>query len=318
MLRASLEDLLPKLTAERPFQSVLEHGDASAVVYAPRGVDQQYAHDQAEVYVIARGRGRFINGPRTIDFAPGDLLFVDVAVQHRFIEFTSDFVVWAVFFGPSILGRYRFSASTAEGPVHSGEVSIEQKQGDTTTRGEDVFHAIWRPATGPILNGLGFGRERHIAFARAPGDEIRQTGLVEYRLEDGRLQARWAHHAYGAMIGRGVGTREGTPQNQFIGQYTIQYTDDAGNPAFSPFTLQIEGEGQVRRLRWDSPGTMLAGIGIETDGMLVAAWGPVGLDLGLVDYVSPLSGNPMLAGRTVQTDGKTIDVENVSLIPLPP
>jgi hypothetical protein len=318
MLRASLEDLLPKLTAEQPFQYVLEHGDASAVVYAPRGTDQQHAHDKAEVYVIARGRGRFLNGPRTIDFAPGDLLFVDVAVQHRFTEFSSDFVVWAVFFGPSILGRYRFSVGTAQPPDQSGEISIEQKQADGTTRGEDVFHAIWRPTTGPILNGLGFGRERHIAFARAPGDESRQTGLVEYRIEDGQLQARWAHPSSGAMIGRGVGTRKGAPQNQFIGQYTIQYTDDAGKPVFSPFALQIEGEGQVRRLSWDSPDTKLAGIGIETDGVLAAAWAPVGLDLGLVDYVSPLPGNPMLTGRTVQTGGKTIGVETVSLTVPPP
>jgi hypothetical protein len=52
--------------------------------------------------------------------------------------------------------------------------------------------------------------------------------------------------------------------------------------------------------------------------VLVAAWGPVGLDLGLVDYVSPLPGNPILTGRTVQSGGKTIGVENVSLTVLPP
>jgi len=312
MHHATLETLLSALTAAQPFQFVLENGDASVVVYAPHDVDRQYAHDRAEVYVVARGHGQFLNGRQSTEFSSGDLLFVDVAVQHRFVKFSPDLAVWAVFFGPSILGRHRFAAGTAS-PDSSGELLIEQKQGSAATRGEDVFRATWNTAGGPTLNGLGFGRNGHISFARADAGQSDQVGLVEYGLAGGHLRARWAHPAFVGMIGFGDGVRQSGSANGFLGRYSIQYTDDSGKPIFDPFILDIVAEGSTLRLAWDAPNSKLAGIGVETDGMLVAAWGPPSIAAGLVDYNSPVPGLPRLTGRTVQTGATEVGLENVSL-----
>ena len=34
-------------------------------------------------------------------FGPGDALYVDAGVEHRFVEFSDDFAVWVVFYGPA-------------------------------------------------------------------------------------------------------------------------------------------------------------------------------------------------------------------------
>ncbi len=312
MDHASLEELLPKLTPGHPFQFVLDHGDTSAVVYAPVNADRQYAHDQAEVYVVVRGRGRFLNGLRIIEFAAGDLLFVDVGVQHRFFDFTSDFVVWAVFFGPSILGDHKFTTRSIDSPERSGALLIEQRQGDDKKQGEDIFQATWRPAGGTTLRGLGFGRNRHISFARTTSDKI---GLAEYRIEGDRLHARWAHSDFGdgGQIGLGDGIAQGGTPSGFIGRYTIEYKDGAGHPIFVPFTLDIISDGAVRRLTWGSDVMKFKGTGIEEDGVLVAAWGTPGLDLELVDYSSPLPGAPVLTGHSVRSGSSVVGFEDVSL-----
>jgi hypothetical protein len=312
MHHASLEEFLPKLTPAHPFQFALRLGEASTVVYAPVPVDRQYAHDQAEVYVVVRGRGRLLNGPIDIEFATGDLLFVDVGVQHRFIDFTPDLVVWAVFFGPSILGDHRFVVPSSGAPERAGTLSIDQKQGDDKNRGEDIFRAVWRPATGQSLAGLGFGRDRYLSFARTVGEKI---GLVEYRRENNQLHARWTHSNLGGQIGLGDGVAQGEIPDGFIGSYTIRYKNSAGDPIYGPLRLEIVGEGLVRRLKWVSEEMKFEGIGIEADGVLVAAWEAPGTDLELVDYSSPLPGRPVLTGRTVQTGSSVIGVEDVNLAP---
>ncbi len=80
---------------------VLRHGTMIVRLYAPLGADHQTPHDQDEVYVIARGSGWFVNGDQRHVFAPGDVLFVPAGVVHRFEEFTEDFVVWVIFYGPA-------------------------------------------------------------------------------------------------------------------------------------------------------------------------------------------------------------------------
>lgn len=69
--------------------------------YSPRDIDRQSPHDQDEVYVIVRGRGRFENGGDVVEFQPGDALFVPAGVEHRFLDFTEDTQMWVVFYGPS-------------------------------------------------------------------------------------------------------------------------------------------------------------------------------------------------------------------------
>ncbi len=91
--------LLPGPGGER-FARVLGHGSMEVEVYAPRGSDPQTPHTRDELYVVVRGSGRFVNGPKRHAFGPGDVLFVPAGVEHRFEDFTEDLVVWVVFYGP--------------------------------------------------------------------------------------------------------------------------------------------------------------------------------------------------------------------------
>ena len=68
--------------------------------YAPEKVDLQTPHGQDELYVVVRGEGWFVNGDQRHRFGPGDVLFVPAGVVHRFEEFSEDFLVWVVFYGP--------------------------------------------------------------------------------------------------------------------------------------------------------------------------------------------------------------------------
>jgi mannose-6-phosphate isomerase-like protein (cupin superfamily) len=41
-----------------------------------------------------------VNGDARFRFGPGDVLFVPAGVEHRFEDFSDDFVTWVVFYGP--------------------------------------------------------------------------------------------------------------------------------------------------------------------------------------------------------------------------
>jgi len=92
--------LLPGPGGERSAQ-VFEHGSLTVKVYAPRGHDPQQPHTRDEVYVVARGRGEFVSdrGER-VSFGPNDFLFAAAGVAHRFENFSDDFAVWVLFYGP--------------------------------------------------------------------------------------------------------------------------------------------------------------------------------------------------------------------------
>jgi quercetin dioxygenase-like cupin family protein len=49
---------------------------------------------------VAAGRGKLRVGDRVDPIAPGALLFVAAHEVHRFEEFSDDFAVWVVFYGP--------------------------------------------------------------------------------------------------------------------------------------------------------------------------------------------------------------------------
>ena len=46
------------------------------------------------------GTDMFINGEGRKPFGPGEVLFVPAGADHRFEEFTADFVTWVFFYGP--------------------------------------------------------------------------------------------------------------------------------------------------------------------------------------------------------------------------
>jgi len=90
---------LPGPKGER-FATVFEHGSLEAEVYAPRGADPQTPHTRDEVYIVVEGSGEFINGASRERFGPGDFLFVSAGIEHRFVNFSDDLVVWVIFYGP--------------------------------------------------------------------------------------------------------------------------------------------------------------------------------------------------------------------------
>ncbi|HEX8921056.1 MAG TPA: cupin domain-containing protein, partial [Pyrinomonadaceae bacterium] len=67
---------------------------------APRGTDPQQPHTRDEAYIVAQGSGQFINGEQREAFAAGDFLFVPAGVEHRFVNFTDDLILWVIFYGP--------------------------------------------------------------------------------------------------------------------------------------------------------------------------------------------------------------------------
>jgi len=79
---------------------LFRHGTLTVKLYAPRGSDPQTPHSRDEVYVIASGTGRFRLGSQETSFAPGDVIFVPAAQEHRFTEFSDDFATWVFFYGP--------------------------------------------------------------------------------------------------------------------------------------------------------------------------------------------------------------------------
>ena len=91
--------LLPTPEGKRSI-TVLEHGTLQVKIYAPRGVDPQQPHTRDEAYIVARGSGEFINGESRQPFSAGDFLFAPAGVEHRFVNFTDDFYVWVIFYGP--------------------------------------------------------------------------------------------------------------------------------------------------------------------------------------------------------------------------
>lgn len=102
-----LAGALCKLEQSTGARSVLlfEHGTLQVKMYVPRGangekIDPQTPHTRDELYVVAQGSGLFFNGETRRRFHPGDLIFAPAGSPHRFEEFSDDFAVWVMFYGP--------------------------------------------------------------------------------------------------------------------------------------------------------------------------------------------------------------------------
>jgi mannose-6-phosphate isomerase-like protein (cupin superfamily) len=100
--RLSVHEARQQLAAQPDALSVelFRHGTLQVKLYAPRGRDPQTPHTRDEIYVVASGTGWFWNGDSRAAFQPGDLLFAAAGQPHRFEDFTDDFLVWVMFYGP--------------------------------------------------------------------------------------------------------------------------------------------------------------------------------------------------------------------------
>jgi len=100
--KISPDEALIKLLKENefPFTVMMKHGTMTIEYFAPQETDTQTPHKQDEIYVIIHGHSTFYrNGERTT-CKQGDILFVPAGMEHRFENFSDDFVVWVIFYGP--------------------------------------------------------------------------------------------------------------------------------------------------------------------------------------------------------------------------
>jgi mannose-6-phosphate isomerase-like protein (cupin superfamily) len=79
---------------------IFSHGSLAVEMYTPVGNDPQKPHTRDEVYFVARGKGLFFDGERRHVVEAGSFLFVSAGQVHRFEEFSEDFAVWVMFYGP--------------------------------------------------------------------------------------------------------------------------------------------------------------------------------------------------------------------------
>ena len=107
-MKATVSELLSRLPGPPSqcwpdggrFAPAFTHGSMSVVLYAPVGRDPQTPHLQDELYFIHSGKGEITIGGQRHDCAAGDAFFVPAGVDHRFENFSADFVTWVVFWGP--------------------------------------------------------------------------------------------------------------------------------------------------------------------------------------------------------------------------
>jgi mannose-6-phosphate isomerase-like protein (cupin superfamily) len=99
-LKISLSDSIDKLNNfGLEFIELFRREKISVELYRPDKIDRQQPHLQDEIYFVLSGKGDFYCGGETVKFDKGDLLFVPGGVEHRFENFTDDFITWVVFFG---------------------------------------------------------------------------------------------------------------------------------------------------------------------------------------------------------------------------
>src|ERR1700684_1113843 len=97
----SKEDALAKLAVVgKEFITLFTHGSLELEIYKPVEKDRQTPHDRDEVYIVAAGKGQFFCNGETATFGTGDFLFVPAGIEHRFFDFSNDFWVWVIFYGP--------------------------------------------------------------------------------------------------------------------------------------------------------------------------------------------------------------------------
>jgi len=91
--------LLPSVGTTPRSAAVYEHGSLLLKLFAPHRTDPQQPHTRDEIYVVAQGKGWFVNGDVRHPFGSGDVLFVPAGVVHRFEDFSDDLMLWVVFYG---------------------------------------------------------------------------------------------------------------------------------------------------------------------------------------------------------------------------
>ena len=82
------------------FRELFRHGSLEVEIYRPMGTDPQTPHTRDEAYVVIQGTGTFVIESNRVSLGAGDFLFAPARVAHRFEDFSDDFAVWVLFYGP--------------------------------------------------------------------------------------------------------------------------------------------------------------------------------------------------------------------------
>lgn len=172
---------------------VLVDGGLEIRLYAPKGHDPQTPHDRDELYIVARGHGKFRVGERVEPFGAGALLYVAANEVHRFEDFSDDFATWVVFYGlvktAPASGRtgWQMSLAQARGLTPppdraSAEAfvdgDIEVRFAVPSTLGMQVPHE--RDEFYIVATGSGRYRIEDTEVAIAPGDLLFAAARAEH------------------------------------------------------------------------------------------------------------------------------------------
>lgn len=101
-LKIGFSDALRRLPGPQGEHNVVlfEHGSLVVKLSQPRGPDLQRPHSRDEIYVVAQGSGEFVCSATRQTVSPNDVLFAAAGAEHRFENFSDDFAVWVLFYGP--------------------------------------------------------------------------------------------------------------------------------------------------------------------------------------------------------------------------
>lgn len=103
MIAYTVDDVdAQRTTTTEPWLEFQRSPDLSTGIYVLEAgeVDEQEPHTEDEIYVAVSGRARFTTPSRTVDVAPGTVLFVPAHEDHRFVDITETLRL-VVVFGPA-------------------------------------------------------------------------------------------------------------------------------------------------------------------------------------------------------------------------
>ena len=96
---ASINDVIKKPNEKGRLSSLIfENKNLQLRYYSPKKKDNQIPHEQDEIYLIAKGSGKFVKNKKEIYFNTGDIILVPKKENHYFKDFTDDFATWVIFY----------------------------------------------------------------------------------------------------------------------------------------------------------------------------------------------------------------------------
>ncbi|MEZ4884113.1 MAG: GNAT family N-acetyltransferase [Chitinophagales bacterium] len=189
---------LTNRTDGKRFVETLQHGSMVVEIYQPDKMDLQTPHTRDELYVVYRGRGIFFNDGVRHSFEAGDVLFVPAGVEHRFEDFSDDFVTWVVFYGPEG-GEAKLKKGKSVNPFIAEKGRYQISTNDSLLDIEYIFQYLHKESywaknvpkaivEKSLQNSLNFGlyhHEQQIGFARVITDCATFAYLADVFVEEG-------------------------------------------------------------------------------------------------------------------------------------